>query len=141
MFDSLLWSFICYSLLKSQWEHIIIPLVHKPNRKGKYYTFSGVLHYHDFKSNIFICSLAVVYARGIHNMIMQILFCLLPCFEGSLLSLDSHPLLHKVWGKMVSALLAKRWMLLFWQILVYQVLEGLSVKQNQAISNLLESHI
>ena len=40
--------------------------------------------------DLFIYSLAVVYARGIHNMIKQILFCLLPCFEGSLLSLDSH---------------------------------------------------
>lgn len=48
MFDSLLWFFICYSLLKSQWEHLIITLIHKPNRKGRYYTFSGVLQYCGF---------------------------------------------------------------------------------------------
>jgi hypothetical protein len=33
-----------------------------------------------------------VYAKGIHNMTKQILFCLLRCFEGCLLSLDSYPL-------------------------------------------------
>lgn len=32
------------------WNHSenIITLVHKPNRKGRYYTFSGVWHYHEF---------------------------------------------------------------------------------------------
>lgn len=43
--------------------------------------------------HLFIYSLAAVYAKGIHSKTMQILFCLLPCFEESLLSLDSHP-----WG-------------------------------------------
>lgn len=103
MFSSRLWSLIIVCWHHNE-ETLIITLIHKPN--GKKTPVLSRLSLDTEKSNVFIFSCIHLqlrnYARGIHNKIMQILFCPLPRTEETLPALDFHSLLCKELGKMLS---------------------------------------
>lgn len=103
--DPQLWSFICYSWLKSQWNIvIIITFVHNFKEERKVLYPQELWKWFLSSPRLVTCSLAAVCAGGIHNMTALTPFCLLPGSEGRLPSSDSPLWLHRVLGKMASVL-------------------------------------